>query len=391
MTRRIVARTKVWSAWLLGTFLVFLLTACGGTAIPTGTTGGAIPTAAATTSPATANSAAATVASTPASATKTAAGTTPPAATTTRSIATTAAGATATRGDGPVAATASARASATPRATSYPLTVTDDAGRAVTVVRRPQRIVSLAPSNTEILFALGLADRVVGVDKYSNYPSEAARKPQISDYSSTNLEQVLATEPDLILAAGITSRDVIAAFESRGLAVVVLDPPTLDGVFGDISLLGQVADVNGAAATVRGDLESRLATLTARLATASTRPRVFFELDATQFFTVGPKSFIDDLIARAGGANIAADAATAYPKLSAEQIIAKDPEIIILSDEGYGATVATVGTRPGWAGISAVKNGRVVAIDPDLTNRPGPRVLDALEQLARAIHPELFR
>lgn len=387
MTRRIVAPTKVW---LLGTFLVFLLTACGGATLPTGTTGGAIP-AAATTPPATANSAAATVASTPANATKTAAGTTPPAATTTRSIATTAAGATATRGGGSVAATASARTSATPRATSYPLTVTDDAGRAVTVARRPQRIVSLAPSNTELLFALGLADRVVGVDKYSNYPPEATRKPQISDYSSTNLEQVLATEPDLILAAGITSRDVIAAFESRGLAVVVLDPPTLDGVFGDINLLGQVADVNGAAATVRGDLENRLATLTARLATASTRPRVFFELDATQFFTVGPKSFIDDLIARAGGANIAADAATAYPKLSAEQIIAKDPEIIILSDEGYGATVATVGTRPGWAGISAVKNGRVVAIDPDLTNRPGPRVLDALEQLARAIHPELFR
>ncbi len=363
---------------------MFLLTACGGTATPSGTTGGAAPSSTVTAPTA------ASVAATARATNTIVAGATSPAATT-ATPASPVVGATATRGGGTVAATPGARASATPRATSYPLTVTDDAGRAVTLARRPQRIVSLAPSNTELLYALGLADRVVGVDSYSNYPPEAARKPQISDYSSTNLEQVLATEPDLILAAGITSRDVIAAFESRGLAVVVLDPPTLDGVFGDISLLGQVTDVNGVAATRRGDLERRLATLTARLATVSTKPRVFFELDATQFFTVGPKSFIDDLIGRAGGVNIAADAATAYPKLSVEQIIAKDPEVIVLSDEGYGATVATVGTRPGWAGISAVKNGRVVAIDPDLTNRPGPRILDALEQLARALHPELFR
>ena len=382
MTRRIVARSQ---GWLLGTLLVLLLAACGSTATPTAMIGGAAPSVAATVVP-TVTSAAATT-----GATKTATPGAVQSTATTRAAATAMAGATATRTGSPVAATASAGASATPRATNYPLTVTDDAGRAVTVVRRPQRIVSLAPSNTEILFALGLADRVVGVDKYSNYPPAAAQKPQISDYSSTNLEQVLATEPDLILAAGITSRDVIAAFESRGLTVIVLNPPTLDGVFGAISLLGQVADVNGDAAKVRGNLESRLAALTARLATATTTPRVFFELDATQFFTVGPHSFINDLIGRAGGANIAADAATAYPKLSAEQIIAKDPEVIVLSDEGYGATVASVGTRPGWAGISAVKNGRVVGIDPDLTNRPGPRVLDALELLARAIHPELFR
>ena len=381
MAQRMVTRSH---AWLSGLLLIFLLAACGGTATPTTTIGGVAPSAAATPIP-TATIGVATNGTTTASV-----GATPSAATT-RAVATGATGATATRGGSPVAATASVRSVATPRATTYPLTVTDDAGRAVTVARRPQRIVSLAPSNTELLFALGLADRVVGVDKYSNYPPEVTQKPQISDYSSTNLEQVVATEPDLILAAGITSRDVIAAFESRGLTVVVLNPPTLDGVFGNISLLGQVADANGNAATVRGDLEGRLATLTARLATATTKPRVFFELDATQFFTVGPKSFIDDLIGRAGGANIAADAATAYPKLSAEQIIAKDPEVIVLSDEGYGATVPSVGTRPGWAGISAVKSGRVVAIDPDLTNRPGPRVLDALERLARAIHPELFR
>ena len=131
----------------------------------------------------------------------------------------------------------------------------------------------------------------MGVDKYSNYPPEAARQAARSaSYSSTNLEQVLAAEPDLILAAGITSRDVIAAFESRGLTVVVLDPPTLDGVFGDLTLLGRVADVGDATPRrVRGALEGRLATLTARLATVSAKPRVFFELDATQFYHRRPQ------------------------------------------------------------------------------------------------------
>lgn len=363
--------------WLLGVLLALTLTACGGATPPTSTSGVVAPAAAAVT----------TTASSTVGTTRTTGGTAPPVAATATRAAATAVGATATRSGSPVGA----RASATPRTTSYPLTITDDAGRAVTLVRSPQRIVSLAPSNTELLFALGLDQRVVGVDKYSNYPPAAASKPQISDYSSTNLEQVLAVEPDLILAAGITRPDVITAFESRGLAVVVFNPANVDGVLGNLSLLGQMTGTNAAAAKVRSDLETRLAALSARLGATTTKPRVFFELDATQFFTVGPKSFIDDLITRAGGANIAADAATAYPKLSAEEIIAKDPEVIILSDEGPNVTIASVSARPGWAGISAVKNGRVLAINPDITNRPGPRIVDALEQLARAIHPELFR
>ena len=368
--------------WVLISFLTFILIACGGaTPAPTqGPQATAAPTLAITVVAAQA--------------------TTAPAATGTRAATSgvgtmPVTGATATRAASPAATASrvagSATPGATPRATGYPLTVKDDAGRSVTLARRPQRIISLAPSNTEILFAVGLGDRIVGVDTYSNYPPAATSKPQISNYSSTDLEQVVAATPDLIFAAGITRPDVIAAFEARGFAVIVLNPADLAGVLDNLTLVGQVADVNAEAAKVRGEMETRLAALTAKLRTATTKPRVFFELDPDQYFTVGPKSFIDDLITRAGGMNIAADAGTPYPKLSAEQIILKDPEVIILSDEIAGATVESVNARPGWAGINAVKGGRIVAIDPDLTNRPGPRIVDALEKLAIALHPELFR
>ena len=357
----------------MGVVLLVFLAACGGsTATPTPLAGAGVPPTAATATTGQAASGttatrAATAAATPASATA----------------------GTATRAAAPSGGTPTR--AATPRVTSYPLAIKDDAGRTVTLARRPQRIVSLAPSGTELLFALGLGDRVVGVDKFSNYPAAATSKPQIGSYAATNLEQVLSTEPDLILASGITKPDVIAAFEGRGIATVVLNPPNIDGVLANVTLLGQIADVAADAARVRGEMEARVAAVNARLRGTTTKPRVFFELDATQFFTVGPKSFIDDLIGRAGGANIAADAATPYPKLSQEQIIAKDPEVIILSDEGYGVTVDAVKTRPGWVGISAVKSGRIVGIDPDVANRPGPRVVDALEQLVLIIHPELFR
>lgn len=259
------------------------------------------------------------------------------------------------------------------------------------VKARPQRIVSLAPSNTELLFALGLDDRVVGVDQFSNYPPEAAAKPKIGSYSAANLEEVLARDADLVLASGITRPDVLAALEGRGLAVVVLNPPDLAGVLANITLLGQIADAGADAATLRGSLEARIATVTQRVQGTTTKPRAFVELDPTQFFSVGPQSFVDDLIMRAGGANIAADTGTPYPQLSQEQIIVRDPEVILLGDGSQGVTPEAVKGRAGWGGVSAVRSGRIVVLDEDVFFRPGPRAVDALEALLRYLHPELFR
>ena len=361
-------------SWLVA-FLFVFLTACGGT------------TSTATSAPLPSTQAVGSASAAPAASAAASVSPTRPAA---------ASGTPATPAGAAVTAPATPRGTpatpaATPRGTTYPLTVRDDAGRSVTVAQRPVRIVSLAPSNTELLYALDLGDRVAGVDRFSNYPPAALAKPKIGSYSAANLEQVVALEPDLILAAGITRPDVLTALAARGLTTVVLNPADLAGVLANITLLGQLADVGANAATVRGSLETRIAAVAERAKGATTKPRAFVELDPTQFYSVGPKSFVDDLIARAGGTNIAADTGTPYPQLSQEQIIAKDPEVILLGDGSQGVTPEAVKGRAGWGGISAVKSGRIVVLDEDVFLRPGPRSVDALEQLLRYLHPELFR
>ena len=362
-------------SWLVA-FLFLFLTACGGT------------TPTATSAPLPSSQAAGSASAAPAASVAAVASPTRPAAA--------ASGTPATPAGAAVTAPATPRGTpatpaATPRGAAYPLTVRDDAGRSVTVAQRPVRIVSLAPSNTELLYALDLGDRVAGVDKFSNYPPAAQAKPKIGSYSAANLEQVVALEPDLILAAGITRPDVLTALAGRGLATVVLNPTDLAGVLANITLLGQIADVGANATVLRGSLDARVAAVAERAKGAATKPRAFVELDPTQFYSVGPKSFIDDLIARAGGTNIAADTGTPYPQLSQEQIIAKDPEVILLGDGSQGVTPESVKGRAGWGGISAVKSGRIVVLDEDVFLRPGPRSVDALEQLLRYLHPELYR
>lgn len=281
-------------------------------------------------------------------------------------------------------------AGGTPARTAYPLTIQDTAGRWVTLPRRPERIVSLAPSNTEALFALGLGDRVVGVDRSSDYPPAARDKPKIGTFSQPTIEEVVAQAPDLVLAANIHVRATVPALEARGLTVVVLNPADLPAVLGSITLVGQLTDSADAARRLRGEMEGRIAAVEARLRGVAPRPRAYVEI-TPKFVAAGPTSFIGDLVVRAGGSNIVDDRGTQYPALSAETIVARDPEVIVLTDVGGDVTVASVGERSGWAGISAVKNGRVVAIDPNLVNRAGPRVVEGLEQLARAFHPGAFR
>jgi iron complex transport system substrate-binding protein len=283
----------------------------------------------------------------------------------------------------------SAACAATPIAsgTTFPLTITDDAGRQVTLDRPPSRIVSIAPSNTELLFALGLDDRVVGVDTYSNFPPEATRKPQMGSYLEPDLERIVAAAPDLVLAAETHVQTVLPALESLGLTTVVLEPADLDGVFADMTLLGQVTDNATRAGALICALQTRVAALEAKVAGAP-KPRVFFEL-SPDLYSAGPGSFIDDLIARAGGDNVAADAGASWPQLSAEAVVSANPEVILLVDHGAGVTPAQVASRPGWQHVAAVMQGRIVTIDPDLVTRPGPRLVDGLEAIAAALHPDL--
>jgi iron complex transport system substrate-binding protein len=289
----------------------------------------------------------------------------------------------------PGAALAQSTPTPSTEAASYPITITDDVGRQVTVARKPERIISLAPSNTEILFALGLGDRVVGVTKYADYPEEAKSKPKIGGFSTVNLELVVAATPDLILATGLHAKKVVPELESKGLTVVVLNPSTMDDVLENISLVGRLTGQVWEADALRTRMEAKIKEVEARLAKAKTSPRVFWEA-SREFYTAGPTSYIGDIIARAGGTNIATDTRTQWPRLSQEAIIASDPEVILLADHEAGVTPQEVAQRPGWQNITAVKKGRIVSMDSNLISRAGPRVVQGFEEVARAIHPEVF-
>ncbi len=276
-------------------------------------------------------------------------------------------------------------------APAFPVTVTDDDGQTITIDQEPQRLISLAPSNTEIVYALGIGDRLVAVSDYSDYPPEAATKPKVG-YIRVDIERVIDYNPDLILATGAQRQQVTPQLRQRGLKVITLDPKNIEHVFDNIVLVGRATGQTAAAEKLVAELKARVQQTESRVRQARTRPRVFFELDK-KLFTVGPGSFIHDLIVRAGGENIAGDADRPYPQLSLEVLLQRDPEVIIITDIGQygGETPESVRARPGWDSISAVKNNRIVPINPDLVNRPGPRIVDGFEAIARAIHPEAFR
>lgn len=282
-------------------------------------------------------------------------------------------------------------ATPTPEPTATPspsLTITDDAGRTVTITGTSQRIVTLAPNLAEIVFALGLGERVAGVSDFSDYPAAAQEIQSVGGFP-LNIELIVSMEPDLVLAAGITSLEDVARLEELGLVVLYLAPADIAGILDSILVVGQATGAEQAAGQLVADLRSRLDGVQEKVTRATGRPRVYYELDST-LFSGGPGSFTHELITLAGGENIASGAATPFPQLSAEEIIAADPEIIIFSHAKYGGTAEEIASRPGWGTITAVVNGAMYPIDPDLVDRPGPRIIDGLEAIARLIHPELF-
>lgn len=275
------------------------------------------------------------------------------------------------------------------------VTVTDGANRTVTITGAPQRIVSLAPSTTEIAFALGLGKQVIAVDSFSDYPAETKDLPKIKTYP-LNLEQIVSLKPDLVLAAGIQSPDDIKKIADLKLTVLVLGAKntTFDSVAADIALVGKVTGTDAKAKQVTDAMKAKVDAVKAKIMSSSSKPKVFWELDATdpaKPYTPGPGSFIHEIIGMAGGMNVAANAKLPWAQINAEEIIAANPDIIILSDAAYGITPESVKARQGWSVINAVKNDKVLPIDDNLVSRPGPRLADGLEAAAKLIHPELHK
>lgn len=282
------------------------------------------------------------------------------------------------------------RAAATASAVAFPATLTDFQGRSVTLAKRPERLISIGPSITEFLYALGAGPRVVGDDDFSDAPAAAKAVEHVGGVK-INFEKVVSLKPDLVLSVKF-SDGTIEKLVSAGLTVLVVDPQTAGDVARTAILLGKAVGADGEA--MAQDIQKRVDAVRATTAKAASQPRVYHEIDAsdpTKIFTVGPGSYIADLIEIAGGVNIAAKAATAYPQLSAEEILRADPEVIVLAAGDYSAKPEQVAARPGWSVLTAVKANRIGTIDPNLVNRPGPRIGEAAEAYARIVHPELYR
>lgn len=273
---------------------------------------------------------------------------------------------------------------------NYPLTIEDSYGRQVTISQLPQRIISLAPSNTEILYALGLGERVVGVTENCDYPAEAAQVEKVGGFQGPNMEKIIAAQPDLILADSLSGKETVEQLAAAGLAVIAVRSDNLQHLFSNIKLIGQATEAAAAAEELVSDLEARLQVVADKIKAVSEgdRAQVFYEVWHDDLMSCGPNTFLAGIIKSAGGINVMDDATSDWPLVNLETLITKNPQVIILGHGGQ--TPAEVLQRSTWKTMDAVKNNRIYALNPDIWNRPGPRVLDAVEELARILYPSLF-
>jgi len=284
-----------------------------------------------------------------------------------------------------------------PSPTPEALKLVDGLGNEITLSQPAQKVISLAPSNTEILYAVGAGDQVIARDDFSNYPTEAANLPSVGgSMTKFNLEEIARLQPDLVLTSPLTSPEQVKSLQEVASTVYVLPNPTsLDDLYSNLITVGQLTGHQKDAETLVTDLKSRAQAVADRVAGATEKPKVFYELDATEPakpWTAGPGTFIDLLIGLAGGENLGASLSGEWAQISQEALIVQNPDIILLGDSLYGGiTAESVAARPGWQAIQAVKDGRVLPFNDDLVSRPGPRMIDGLEELAKAIHPELFK
>jgi len=271
--------------------------------------------------------------------------------------------------------------------------ITDQAGRVVTLDAVPQRIVSLAPSNTEILFALGLNDSIVGVTDWCDYPPEALEKDSIGDFYPPNIEAIVAMEPDLVVAANIHKDEYVPQMESLGLKVIVLDPKTVDEVIDAIAIAGEATGTEDAASQLAEDMQARIDDVQSLVSGLSEEeiPRVFYVIWHDPLMTVGNDTLQDEVIQLAGGQNIFDDL-SGYPVVDLETILDRDPQVIIVGsghDVEQDATFQWVQNEARLRDTEAAREGMIFKIDADLVDRPGPRIVDGIEEMLELIHPEL--
>jgi iron complex transport system substrate-binding protein len=282
---------------------------------------------------------------------------------------------------------------------TFPVIVTDDTNYATTILSYPQTIVSLAPANTQLLFAVGAGGQVKGVTDYDKYPYnftawiEAGNMSSIGNYYQPAVEPIVALNPDLIVAS-LGSTDAASTLRGLGYKVITINPQSLDGMLNNMLLIGNATGHYEEAQTVVAGLQQRINVVVNGVRNATSRPTVYHEIWSDPYMSVGKGTFVDNAIQMAGGQNIFENATDAYPTVSAESIIEENPQIIVfptqMGVESFWGNYTMVAARPGWSTISAVVNNKMYTISGDIIDEPGPRQIDCLEMLAKIIHPEIF-
>jgi len=275
---------------------------------------------------------------------------------------------------------------------AFPATYVDEMGRKVEVPPDPKRIVSLAPSITEILYSLSLGERIAGVTEFSNYPDMAKSKPKVGTYISLNIEKIVSLEPDLIIAiADGNKKESVDTLERLGYSVYAVNPRCVQDILKTIENIGDITNCGDRAGRLVYELKSRIDYVESRTKEIK-GPGVFVQIGINPIITVGRDTFHNDMITMAGGFNISGHEKAKYPQYNMEEILLKSPDIIIISSMHRGGGFERKKEEwKNWKNIPAVRNGRIYIIDSDLIDHPSPRIVDGLEELARLIHPELFK
>lgn len=277
-----------------------------------------------------------------------------------------------------------------------PVPITDDFGHVSVISSEPQRIISLAPSNTEILFALGLGDKVVGVIEYCNYPAEARTKSLVGGISTVHVEKVVALDPDIIFGNTMNGEENIVHLRKLGYAVICLNPDSVEGTFSAVHRIGIATGTSAAADALTDSMQKRIDNITEKIKGVDTpAPTVAHLLSTDPYWVSGGSTFQDTLTTLAGGTNAFSDV-EGWGIVTLERMITTDPDIILVSsgsgmgEDGEDLLKRTLMTDPRLSKLSAVQNNSVYVLNGDTFNRDGPRIVDALEDLAAALHPNLF-
>lgn len=270
--------------------------------------------------------------------------------------------------------------------------MTDDRGVEIEFKEVPKTVVSLQPSNTEILFALGVGDKIVGATEYDTYPEEAQKIERVSDTMNFNSERIIALKPDVVIAYTIGDKDALKPLEDAGIKVFVIQSATtFDDVYGDIEQIAAVMDVPDKGNKLNEEIKAKIAEVQTKVKDVKTPKNVYLEVSPKpDIYTAGSSTFQQEILDAANVNNVFSDL-NSWAKVNEEDVIAKNPDVILTTVNYTEDPIGEILGRDGWNTVKAIQNKAVLSIDTDISNRPGPRIGEAVELVAKAVYPELFK